>query len=59
MKTSLLKFKNNILWGFENQKAPALIVMDLSAAFDTLDHNILIDVCFVLEGTTLEWTKSY
>ena len=36
--------------------------MDLSAAFDTVDHKILIDVlenCFGLEDIKLEWTKSY
>ena len=61
-ETALVKLPNNILWGFENKQASALIVMDLSATFDTVDHKILIDVlekCFGLEDTTLEWAKSY
>ena len=48
-ETALVKLTNDILWGFENQQASALIVMDLSAVFDAVDHNILIDVlenCF-------------
>ena len=62
METALVKLTINILWNFENQQASALIVNELSAVFDTIDHNILIDVlenCFGLEDTTLEWAKSY
>ena len=36
--------------------------MDRSAAFDTIDYNILIDDlenCFGLKDTTLKWAKSY
>ena len=58
----MVKLTNYLLWGFENQQASALIVMDLSAVFDTIDHNILINVlenCFFLKDTTLEWDKSY
>ena len=43
-ETALVKLTNDIMWGFENQQASALIVMDLSAVFHTIDHNILIDV---------------
>ena len=43
-KTSLLKFANNLLNEMENQRVSALVVIDLSAAFDPVDHNILLDV---------------
>ena len=35
---------NDILWAMERQDITALIAIDLSAAFDTVDHNILIEV---------------
>ena len=62
METLLVKLTNAILLGFENQQASALIGLNLSAVFDTADHNILIDVLenrFGLEDTTLESAKSY
>lgn len=39
-----------------------LLLLDLSAAFDTLDHGILIsrlEECVGIEGTALAWFKSY
>ena len=43
-ETALVKITNDILWSFEKQHASALIVMDLSATFDMVDHQILLDV---------------
>ena len=43
-ETSFLKLADNLLNEMENQRVSALVVMDLSAAFDTVDHNILLDV---------------
>ena len=57
IKTALANLTNEIVWGFESQQASALIVMDLSAAFDTIDYNILIEIlenCYGLKGTVLE-----
>ena len=61
-ETALLKIVNYILWNMENKKVTVLIAMDLSAAFDTVDHNILLLVLereFGIKGTVLEWCKSY
>ena len=40
----------------------ALVALDLSAAFDTVDHDILLDVLtmrFGIEGVALSWLESY
>ena len=41
-ETSLLKLSNDILWAFERQHIIALTALDLSAAFDTVDHEVLL-----------------
>ena len=61
-KTSLLKLPDNLLNEMENQRISALVVMDLSAAFDTDDHKILIDVLssqYGIEGKALRWFDTY
>ena len=41
-KTAVLKVKSDILKSIDNQKVTCLILLDLSAAFDTVDHNLFI-----------------
>ena len=43
-ESALLELQNDILWQFENKRICALCTMDLSAAFDTVDHNLLLTV---------------
>ena len=43
-ETSLVKLMNDILWCYENQEAMQIVAIDLSAAFDTVDHNLLLSV---------------
>ena len=53
---------DDILWNMERQELTALVVIDLSAAFDTVDHDILLDVLnnrFGLDKNTLGWINSY
>ena len=33
---------DDILWAKENQRIMAVVAIDLSAAFDTVDHDILV-----------------
>ena len=61
-ETALLKIMNDILWNMEHQKVTAMACIDLSAAFDTVDHAILLDVLRVKFGvadSVLDWFASY
>ena len=42
-ETSLVKLVDDILWGIEEQLVAAVVILDLSAAFDTVDHDLLLD----------------
>ena len=46
----------------DRQEVTLLILLDLSAAFDTIDHTILLDVLendFGIIGNAKEWIKSF
>ena len=61
-ETSVLKLVNDILWGMECQEISSMIACDLSTAFDTVDHLLLLDVLsnkFGVGGTALNWFDSY
>jgi len=42
IKTALVRIHNDLILAMNQQKVSALILLDLSAAFDTINHNILI-----------------
>ena len=52
METTLLKLTNDILWVIERQEIMAVTHIDLSAAFDMVDHNILLHVLNKVFGVT-------
>ena len=43
-ETSLLKMTNDIFWSMERKQVTAVIVLNMSAAFDTVDHDLLLDI---------------
>ena len=46
----------------EHKKVTALTAMDLSAAFDTVDHDVLLDTLhahFGIDGNALQWFQEY
>ena len=61
-ETALVKITNDFLWPFKKQHASALIVMDLSATFDTVNHQILLDILenrFGITETALSLFRTY
>ena len=61
-ETALLKVQNDILRSLDAGAVTALVMLDLSAAFDTIDHPTLLrrfERHFGIEGTALAWISSY
>ena len=61
-ETALVRVQNDILRAIDNGDCVILLLLDLSAAFDTVDHNILLSRLgnrFGVEGTALTWFSSY
>ena len=61
-ETSLLKLTNDILWNMENKQVTALVMMDLSAVFDTVDHKLLLEILhhrYGISDNALKWYDSY
>eukprot|EP00745_Piridium_sociabile_P021634 TRINITY_DN3338_c0_g1_i12.p2 TRINITY_DN3338_c0_g1~~TRINITY_DN3338_c0_g1_i12.p2 ORF type:complete len:333 (-),score=53.56 TRINITY_DN3338_c0_g1_i12:630-1628(-) len=61
-ETALLKVVNDLLTACDSGSVSILALLDLSAAFDTLDHDILLErlhKSFGISGKVLEWFRSY
>ena len=61
-ETALTCVHDDILRAIDDNKSVLLIMLDLGAAFDTVDHDVLLErlksglgIC----GTALNWFKSY
>jgi hypothetical protein len=61
-ETALTCVQNDILRAIDDQRAVFLLMLDLSAAFDTVDHGILLERLagdFGLTGKVHNWYKTY
>ena len=61
-KTALLKVQNDILMNLDSQRVTLLVLLDLSATFETVDHRVSLNrlrTSFGVRGSTLQWFTSY
>ena len=61
-ETAVLKVVSDVLQAADRGQVTLLGMLDLSAAFDTVDHEILIDrlrQSFGIRGLVLSWIESF
>ncbi len=62
IETALVRVHNDLLTAMDRRDCVLLILLDLSAAFDTLDHKLLLERLHTrcgVEGVSLKWFESY
>ena len=58
----MLLIKNDVHLAFAKGETTDVVLLDQSAAFDTIDHDTLLDSLrfwFGVSGVVLDWFKSY
>ena len=60
-ETALLRVQNDILTNIDNKEITVLVLLDLSSAFDTVDHAILLNrlMNIGISGLVHDWFSSY
>ena len=61
-ETAMVKIQNDLLLAVDRQGGAILVLLDLSAAFDTIDHDLLLQrlQCdYGVTGVALDWCASY
>ena len=59
-ETALVKVVNDLKINSDHRKVSILVLLDLSAAFDTVDHTIFLHrLEHCIRGTVLNWLSSY
>ena len=62
IKVVTVRVKNDIMMSIDQGKPVVLVLLSLSAAFDTIDPNVLLSRLkdmFGLSGRVVEWCRSY
>ena len=62
METASLKVMNDVLLNMNSQQVTLMVLLDLSAAFDTVNPDILLerlDKDIGMRSVTLDWFCSY
>ena len=61
-ETSLLNLVNYTLWAMENKQITAGLIIDLSPTFDTVDHDLVINLLqrkIGIANTALQWYNNF
>ena len=62
VETALVKISDDILRAIDERKAVMIVLLDLTAAFDTIDHATLLQRLrddFKVDKIALQWFRSY
>ena len=57
-----MRLVDDILWGIEGKLVTSVVILKLSVAFDTVDHDLLLDVLekrFGVTDNTKQWYHNY
>ena len=61
-ETAVLIVHNDIVRAIDNGQLTVMLFLDLSSAFDTVDHDIMLSILhrrFSVDGAALNWFHSY
>ena len=61
-ETALLKIHSDIMQALDQGNIALMILLDMSAAFDTVDHAVLLEILntkYGVSGSALNWFSSY
>ncbi len=62
VESALTRVQNDLLHAMDNQEVTVLVLLDLSAAFDTMEHRVLLDRLnqdYGISGSALAWFAPY
>src|SRR5664279_1941373 len=61
-ETALVRVHNDMVSVIDNGEVGGLVLLDMSSAFDTVDHQVMLDVLhrrFDVRDAALDWFRSY